>query len=90
MHLLFVISDLLFLSFPMWLVPPSGKRRDILDAMVFIRNLYKQKAVSFETKNSKNIYPHFTCATDTKNIRKVFSDVKEVVLVKALEDFGMF
>uniref|UniRef100_A0A8C1ZZN5 Uncharacterized protein n=1 Tax=Cyprinus carpio TaxID=7962 RepID=A0A8C1ZZN5_CYPCA len=68
----------------------NGKRRDILDAMVFIRNLYKQKAVSFETKNSKNIYPHFTCATDTKNIRKVFSDVKEVVLVKALEDFGMF
>uniref|UniRef100_A0A8C1EKN2 Guanine nucleotide-binding protein subunit alpha n=1 Tax=Cyprinus carpio carpio TaxID=630221 RepID=A0A8C1EKN2_CYPCA len=68
----------------------NGKRRDILDAMVFIRNLYKQKAVSFETKNSKNIYPHFTCATDTKNIRKVFSDVKEAVLVKALEDFGMF
>uniref|UniRef100_A0A673J9K0 Guanine nucleotide-binding protein subunit alpha-11-like n=1 Tax=Sinocyclocheilus rhinocerous TaxID=307959 RepID=A0A673J9K0_9TELE len=68
----------------------NGRRRDIQDAMLFIRNLYRQRAVSFETKNSKNIFPHFTCATDTKNIRKVFSDMKETVLVKALEDCGMF
>ncbi|XP_026091868.1 guanine nucleotide-binding protein subunit alpha-11-like [Carassius auratus] len=67
----------------------NGKRRDIQDAMLFIRNLYKQKAVSFETKNSKKIFSHFTCATDTKNIRKVFTDVKEDVLVKTLEEFRM-
>ncbi|KAL1251257.1 hypothetical protein QQF64_019053, partial [Cirrhinus molitorella] len=66
-----------------------GKRRDAVDAMEFIRTLYKQKAVSYETKNSKSIYSHFTCATDTKNIHKVFNDVKDTVLVKALEDFGI-
>ncbi|XP_073699940.1 guanine nucleotide-binding protein subunit alpha-14-like [Garra rufa] len=66
-----------------------GKRRDAHDAMEFIRTLYKQKAVCNETKNSKHIYPHFTCATDTKNIQKVFNDVKDTVLVKALEDFGI-
>jgi len=53
--------------------------------MDFIRGLYKQKAVSYETKKSKPIYSHFTCATDTNNIRDVFSDVKYTVLVKSLE-----
>uniref|UniRef100_A0A8C1K3K3 Guanine nucleotide binding protein (G protein), alpha 15 (Gq class), tandem duplicate 3 n=1 Tax=Cyprinus carpio TaxID=7962 RepID=A0A8C1K3K3_CYPCA len=68
----------------------NGKRRDIQDAMMFIKNLYRQKAVSYETKNAKKIYCHFTCATDTKNIQTVFTDVKDTVLVQALEDFGMF
>ncbi|XP_067272111.1 guanine nucleotide-binding protein subunit alpha-15-like isoform X2 [Pseudorasbora parva] len=68
----------------------QGKRRDVQDAMVFIKSLYIQKAVSYETRNSKQVYSHFTCATDTKNIRKVFTDVKDTVLVKALEDFGFF
>ncbi|XP_016327179.1 guanine nucleotide-binding protein subunit alpha-11-like [Sinocyclocheilus anshuiensis] len=68
----------------------NGKRRDSQDAMKFINNLYKQKAVSYETKNSKKIYCHFTCATDTKNIQTVFTDVKDTVLIQALEDFGMF
>ncbi|XP_026054005.1 guanine nucleotide-binding protein subunit alpha-11 isoform X2 [Carassius auratus] len=68
----------------------NGKRRDIQDAMTFIENLYIQKTVSFETKKSKKIYSHFTCATDTKNIQKVFNNVKDTVLVQALEDFGMF
>ncbi|XP_050951295.1 guanine nucleotide-binding protein subunit alpha-11-like [Labeo rohita] len=67
----------------------KGKRRDTQDAMEYIKHLYIQKSVSYETKNSKKIYPHFTCATDTKNIQKVFNDVKDTVLVKALEDFGL-
>uniref|UniRef100_A0A672JZ71 Guanine nucleotide-binding protein subunit alpha n=1 Tax=Sinocyclocheilus grahami TaxID=75366 RepID=A0A672JZ71_SINGR len=71
------------------LVPPSGKRRDAQDAMDFIRNMYKQRAVSAETKECKNIYPHFTCATDTNNIRKVFNDVKDTVLIKSLQEYGV-
>ncbi len=91
-ELLLDISDSLFHSFSFLcgLAPPSGKRRDIQDAMKFIKNVYIQKAVSYETKNSKIIYCHFTCATDTKNIRTVFTDVKDTVLAKTLEDFGMF
>ncbi|KAK9967482.1 hypothetical protein ABG768_001880 [Culter alburnus] len=67
----------------------EGKRRDVQDAMVFIRSLYKHKAVSYETKNSKNIYSHFTCATDTRNIQKVFNDVKDTVLLIALKEFEL-
>ncbi|KAG1939703.1 guanine nucleotide-binding protein subunit alpha-14 [Pimephales promelas] len=58
----------------------EGKRGDVQDAMDFVRRLYKQN-----TKKSKPIYSHFTCATDTNNIRKVFSDVKYTVLVQSLE-----
>ncbi|XP_051551519.1 guanine nucleotide-binding protein subunit alpha-11-like isoform X1 [Myxocyprinus asiaticus] len=65
----------------------KGKRRDMQDAMLFIRKLYLQEAVCRETKNSKIIYHHFTCATDTSHIRKVFSDVKDTVLIKSIEEF---
>lgn len=67
----------------------DGKRRDAQDAMDFIRNMYKQRALSAETKECKNIYPHFTCATDTNNIRMVFNDVKDTVLIKSLQEYGV-
>ncbi|KAG1939699.1 guanine nucleotide-binding protein subunit alpha-14 [Pimephales promelas] len=67
----------------------KGKRRDVQDAMDFIRGLYIQNAISYETKKSKKMYSHFTCATDTKNIRDVFSDVKNIVLVQSLEKNGV-
>ncbi|XP_059425578.1 guanine nucleotide-binding protein subunit alpha-11-like isoform X1 [Carassius carassius] len=67
----------------------DGKRRDPQDAMDFIRNMYKQRALRTETKECKNIYPHFTCATDTNNIRMVFNDVKDTVLIKSLQEYGV-
>uniref|UniRef100_A0A8C1ETT7 Guanine nucleotide-binding protein subunit alpha n=1 Tax=Cyprinus carpio carpio TaxID=630221 RepID=A0A8C1ETT7_CYPCA len=67
----------------------DGKRRDAQDAMTFIHNMYEQRAVRAETKECKIIYPHFTCATDTNNIRKVFNDVKDTVLIKSLQEYGV-
>lgn len=71
------------------LVPPSGKQRNAQEAMTFIHNMYKQRSVCAETKESKNVYTHFTCATDTSNIRKVFNDVKDTVLIKSLKEYGV-
>lgn len=71
------------------LVPPSGKQRDAQDARNYIREMYKQKALNTESKDCKNIYPHFTCATDTNNIRMVFTDVKDTVLIKSLQEYGV-
>jgi len=71
------------------LVPPSGKQRDARDAKNYIREMYKQKAVHSESRECKNIYPHFTCATDTNNIRMVFTDVKDTVLIKSLQEYGV-
>ncbi|KAM4628987.1 guanine nucleotide-binding protein subunit alpha-14-like [Polymixia lowei] len=67
----------------------TGKRRDAEDAKNFIRKMYEQQAHSRDKKEVKTLYPHFTCATDTNNIRKVFSDVKDTVLLKSLRDYGV-
>ncbi|XP_023860380.1 guanine nucleotide-binding protein G(q) subunit alpha [Salvelinus sp. IW2-2015] len=68
----------------------SRKRRDAQDAMKYIQKMYEQQAHSRDKKeDSKTLYPHFTCATDTNNIRKVFSDVKDTVLLKSLMEFGV-
>ncbi|KAG7327598.1 hypothetical protein KOW79_009204 [Hemibagrus wyckioides] len=67
----------------------QGRKRDPDAAMEFIREMYKQQAQNPEKKENKTIYPHFTCATDTNNIRKVFSDVKDTVLIKSLQEYGV-
>ncbi|XP_055073807.2 guanine nucleotide-binding protein subunit alpha-14 [Misgurnus anguillicaudatus] len=65
----------------------KGKRRDALDAMKFIKQLYYHETICREKNSTKRIYCHFTCATDTNNIRKVFSDVKDTVLMKSIQEF---
>ncbi|KAL4608106.1 guanine nucleotide-binding protein subunit alpha-11-like [Arapaima gigas] len=68
----------------------TGKKRDADAAMKFIQTMYLQQAVKREkTKDEKNksIYAHYTCATDTQNIRKVFNNIKDTVLVKSLEEY---
>ena len=58
--------------------------------MDYIKEMYKQQRLSREDKQeSKIIYPHFTCATDTNNIRTVFNDVKDTVLIKSLAEYGV-
>lgn len=38
----------------------------------------------------KEIYTHFTCATDTGNIRFVFDAVTDVIVRKHLREVGLF
>lgn len=70
--------------------PPTGKRRDAEDAKKYICKLYEQQAITRDKSGErKTLYPHFTCATDTNSIRRVFSDVKDTVLLKSLRDYGV-
>ena len=50
--------------------------------------------VQFENLNSrkgeKEIYCHFTCATDTNNIQFVFDAVTDVIIKNNLKDCGLF
>ena len=41
-------------------------------------------------KDSKEIYTHFTCATDTGNIQFVFDAVTDVIIKNNLKDCGLF
>lgn len=76
---------------PELILPPSaGKKRDPEDAKNYICKLYEQQATNRDKREErKTLYPHFTCATDTSSIRRVFSDVKDTVLLKSLRDYGV-
>ncbi|XP_023210029.1 guanine nucleotide-binding protein G(i) subunit alpha-like isoform X2 [Centruroides sculpturatus] len=62
------------------------------------RNTYEEAAayiqMKFESQNkrkdTKEIYTHFTCATDTNNIQFVFDAVTDVIIKHNLKDCGLF
>ncbi|KAM6921087.1 guanine nucleotide-binding protein subunit alpha-14-like [Xenentodon cancila] len=69
----------------------TGKRQDPEDAKKYIFKLYEQQAMNRDKRDEwKALYTHFTCATDTSNIRRVFSDVRDTVLLRSLRDYGVF
>jgi len=45
--------------------------------------------VDLNPEPTKIIYSHFTCATDTENIRFVFHAVKDYILQKNLEEYNL-
>ncbi|XP_068599282.1 guanine nucleotide-binding protein subunit alpha-14-like [Brachionichthys hirsutus] len=68
----------------------TGKKQDAQDAMNYILKLYEQESINRDKScKSKTLYPHFTCATDTNNIRRVFNDIRDTVLLKSLKDYGI-
>ncbi|XP_077439849.1 guanine nucleotide-binding protein subunit alpha-14-like [Vanacampus margaritifer] len=68
-----------------------GRRQDPEDAKKYIQKLYQQQNSNPDNKEDvKSLYPHHTCATDTDNIRRVFSDVKDTVLLRSLREYGIF
>jgi guanine nucleotide-binding protein G(i) subunit alpha len=42
-----------------------------------------------KSPKTKQIYTHFTCATDTENIQFVFSAVTDVIIKNNLKDCGL-
>lgn len=40
-------------------------------------------------EEKKHIFPHFTTATDTENIQRVFEAVKTTVLEENLRDYNL-
>ena len=41
-------------------------------------------------KDTKEIYSHFTCATDTKNVQFVFDAVTDVIIKINLKECGLY
>lgn len=48
----------------------------------------KQSFRSLSKEKEKEIFAHFTCATDTDNVNKVFADTRKIVLRHNLEKLG--
>lgn len=68
----------------------KGPHRDAESAKAFIKALYEEKKPPpHEGPDATHIFPHFTCATDTDNITKVFKDVQEIILRSYLNEFNL-
>ncbi|XP_040272988.1 guanine nucleotide-binding protein subunit alpha-14 [Bufo gargarizans] len=63
----------------------AGPKQDAKSAREFILKLYQDQNPDKE----KVIYSHFTCATDTENIRFVFAAVKDTILQLNLREFNL-
>ncbi|KAK6306657.1 guanine nucleotide-binding protein subunit alpha-14 [Coregonus clupeaformis] len=62
-----------------------GPQNDPKAAREFILKMYQEQNPDRE----KTVYSHFTCATDTENIRFVFVAVKDTILRHNLKEFNL-
>ena len=65
-----------------------GPEKDSSAAMDFILGLYIDTFERMRNKN-RSLYHHFTCATDTNNIRFVFAAVKDIILQSYLVRYNL-
>ncbi|XP_069025913.1 guanine nucleotide-binding protein subunit alpha-14-like [Embiotoca jacksoni] len=63
----------------------TGPQRDVESAKKFILKMY----VENHSGRHKPLYTHYTCATDTENIRVVFKAVKDTLFRDNLEKFNL-
>ena len=61
----------------------DGPKYDAMAARDFVLEMF----LAENSYPKKQIFSHFTCATDTENIRIVFESVKQTILEKHMEDF---
>jgi hypothetical protein len=54
----------------------------------YIANKFEE--LNKSPNKAKQIYYHFTCATDTENIQFVFDSVTDVIIKNNLKDCGLF
>lgn len=84
------------LTSPSPLFPP-GPKQDAEAAKRFILDMYTRMYAgcmdgpegSKKGPRSRRLFSHYTCATDTQNIRKVFKDVRDSVLARYLDEINL-
>ncbi|KAK3911936.1 G protein alpha q subunit [Frankliniella fusca] len=62
-----------------------GPQKDAIAAREYILRMF----VELNPDTEKIIYSHFTCATDTENIRFVFAAVKDTILQSNLKEYNL-
>jgi len=63
----------------------DGPQKDAIAVREFILRMF----VELNPDPEKIIYSHFTCATDTENIRFVFAAVKDTILQLNLKEYNL-
>jgi len=73
-----VLMLLIMLIFPL-----VGPKRDYLSARSFMMDMFMRGA---PPEIRDRCFPHFTCSTDTQNIKKVFEDVRNTIMADNIGD----
>ncbi len=60
----------------------QGPKKDPNAAKEFIKEMFLEPIAE-----PKTVYSHFTCATDTRNIKVIFDSVKDTILEKFMKEF---
>ncbi|CAB3402135.1 unnamed protein product [Caenorhabditis bovis] len=68
--------------------PEYEGNNDFTEASVYIQKKFED--VNKRTNNQKEIYTHFTCATDTDNIRFVLDAVADIIVRDNLRTCGLY
>ncbi|XP_012992203.2 guanine nucleotide-binding protein subunit alpha-14 isoform X2 [Esox lucius] len=63
----------------------TGPKNDPEAAREFILKMYQDQ----NTDREETLYSHFTCATDTENIRFVFAAVRDTIIKHHLKEFSI-
>lgn len=63
-----------------------GDSRDFEQTSTYLRELFLSRN---ETPGKRSIYPHITCATDTKNVDFTFLAVKDIIVKQGLLHSGL-
>jgi len=58
--------------------PEPGEQAEVTRAKYFIRDEFLRISTS-SGEGKHYCYPHFTCAVDTENIRRVFNDCRDII-----------
>uniref|UniRef100_A0A670JP87 Uncharacterized protein n=1 Tax=Podarcis muralis TaxID=64176 RepID=A0A670JP87_PODMU len=63
--------------------------KDLLNIFFNSLEFILKMFVDLNPESEKIIYSHFTCATDTENIRFVFAAVKDTILQLNLKEYNL-
>jgi len=66
-------------------IPPVGPKGDHLSAQGFIHDMFIR---GIPPGIRQRCFFHFTCATDTRNIKKVFEDVRKSIMANNINGVG--
>ena len=67
--------------------PEYTGKQNYEEAAEYIRYQFEELN---QRKDTKEIYTHFTCATDTGNIQFVFDAATDVIIKNNLKECGLF
>jgi guanine nucleotide-binding protein G(i) subunit alpha len=76
-----ILTSPLTICFPEYVGPNTYE-----EASRYIESVFHD----LKTSSSKEIYSHFTCATDTENIKFVFVSVTDTIIKANLKSCGLF